>query len=137
MSGQQNMKTHTIENNTYAIFQKEEKSGVWMLHFIWGKKDFRLYLDAKSGGGHALHGAETLHTAEGKDVFATRLQYLNAFEWYDYKKVAGHGLSREEVCWMREKTRRYVELPQNFLGVAMELACLEFGLSPKPRAKAG
>jgi hypothetical protein len=122
------MNTHTIGNQTFAIFSKEEKGGVWMLQFIWGKKDFRLYLGRSSDGDNAnLHGP-VLRSETGGEAVVTRLQYLNAYEWYDYVKVAGHGLANEEVCWRKGKTLRYVELPRNFFDVAVELACREFGL---------
>ena len=131
------MNTHTIGNQTFAIFQREEKGGVWMLQFIWGKKDFRIYLGRSSDGGNAALDGPKLHSEAAGDVVVTRLQYLYAFEWYDYVKVGGHGLANEEVCWRKGKTTRYVELPKNFFDIAVELACLEFGLKPvDPRQKA-
>jgi hypothetical protein len=124
----QSMKTHTIGVNTFAIFDKEEKGGVWMLHFIWGKKDFRIYLGRSADGENGkLHGP-VLHSEQHGNLVLTRLQYLNAFEWYDYQKVSGHGLANEEVCWRHGKSVHYVELPRDFLDIAVELACREFGL---------
>jgi hypothetical protein len=133
----QAMKTHVIDNNTYAIFEKSDKGGVWMVHFIWGKKDFRLFVgrrsDLQSADGHG----PVLNAEEVGEVVVTRLQYLNAFEWYDYEGVAGHGLSREEVRWSKGKTRRYVELPRDFFDRAVELACREFGFTRQQGKKAG
>jgi hypothetical protein len=122
------MKTHTIGNNTFAIFNREEKGGVWLLQFIWGKKDFRLYLGRSADGDNAKLKGPVLHSDTHGDLVVTRLQYLNAFEWYDYDKVSGHGLASEDVCWRKGKTLHYVELPRDFLEIAVELACLEFGL---------
>ena len=39
------MQTHTIGTDTYAIFDKSDNGGVWMVQFLWGKKDFRIYLE--------------------------------------------------------------------------------------------
>ena len=51
------MKNHTAGGNTFGIFDKEEKGGVGMLHFIWGKKDFRIYLGRSADGENGkLHG---------------------------------------------------------------------------------
>ena len=127
------MNTHTIGVNTFAIFEKVEKGGVWMLQFIWGKKDFRVYLGRSADGDNAkLHGP-VLHSEQHGDVVVTRLQYLYAFEWYDYHKVAGHGLANEEVAWRKGKSVRYVELPKDFLDIAVELACREFGMERRDR----
>jgi len=131
------MPTHTLGNQTFAIFAKEEKGGVWALQFIWGKKDFRLFLGrAASAEGASSHGP-VLRSEDGGDVVPTGLQYLNAFEWFDYHGVAGHGLSLEEVCWKKGKVRRYVELPKNFFDIAVELACKELGLERVEATKAG
>ena len=131
------MKTHTHGNNTFAIFNAEEKGGVWLLQFIWGKKDFRLYLGRSADGENAKLQGPALHSETHGDLVVSRLQYLNAFEWYDYHKVSGHGLANEEVCWRKGKTLRTVELPRDFLDIALALACREFGLRrAEPKQKA-
>ena len=131
------MTTHTLGVDTFAIFEKEEKGGVWMLHFIWGKKDFKIYLGKKTGGANPdYHGPELL-SVNKEEVIVSNLQYLNSFEWYDFQKVAGHGLAYEEVCWMLGGKKRYVELPKGFHDIAVELACREFGLSRQPCQQAG
>ncbi|HKI97238.1 MAG TPA: hypothetical protein VKB51_02070 [bacterium] len=122
------MSTHTIGVNTFAIFSKEERGGVWTLQFIWGKKDFRIYLGRSVDGENAKVQGPVLESEEHGRLVVTRLQYLNAFEWYDYQKVSGHGLANEEVCWRAGKSVRYVELPKDFFEIAVELACREFGL---------
>ena len=122
------MNTHALGNETFAIFAKEAKGGVWMLQFIWGKKDFRIYLGRSADGENAKLGGPALEADDGSPVVVTRLQYLNAFEWYDYGKVAGHGLAREEVGWRKGRQVRYVELPRDFFNIAVELSCREFGL---------
>ncbi len=129
----QTMTTHTIGNNTFAVFSKEEKGGVWMLHFLWGKKDFRIYLGRKADmSGGKPPATLVLDSEEHGEVLVTRLQYLNAFEWYEFVKIAGHGLAMEEVCWAHGNLRRYVELPKGFRDTAVELACREFGLTRQP-----
>lgn len=121
------MKTYSIGNETYAIFQTSDQGGVWMVHFFWGKKDFRLYLErASSGVGKG--GGTTLTSEATGPVAVSRLQYLYNFEWYEYDRVSGHGLHLEEVRWLRGKTKRYLELPHNFMDASLELACHEFGL---------
>ena len=125
------VKTHNIGNNTFAIFEKSDKTSLLMLHFIWGKKDFRLFLERKSatagqGGRQAL-----LHSRSSGEYVLSRLQYLFEYEWYDYDKVSGHGLAMEEVRWTHGKMVRYLELPQHFYEVAVELASREFGLKRK------
>lgn len=127
------MVTHTIGVNTFAIFEKEQKGGVWMVHFLWGKKDFRIYLGRKIDGAHQNYDGPILFSPEKEVVTVTKLQYLNSFEWYDFLKVAGHGLANEEVCWTLGKQRRYVELPKGFFDIAVALACLEFGLERQPQ----
>ena len=131
------MKTHTIGTDTYAIFEHSSKGSLRMLHFIWGKKDFRLFLESKGSpaGGEAME-----HKLAGKDgeFLMTRLQYLNNFEWYDFDGVTGHGLAHDEVRWKKNGARRHVDLPQHFYEVALELACREFDLRRKaPKALAG
>lgn len=132
----ESMKTYTIGLNTFAIFEKSEKQGEWMLQFIWGKKDFRIAL-GKSGSAKGLEHGPVVQSEKTGDLVVTGLQYMNAYVWYDYDSVSGHGLAMEEVRWRYGKTRRYVELPQNFLDTAVDLACREFELEPVKAQKAG
>ena len=131
------MVTHTIGVNTFAIFEKEEKGGVWTLHFIWGKKDFKIYLGRKHNGAKPEYHGPVLLTDNNEEVIVSKLQYLNTFEWYDFQRVAGHGLAYEEVCWTLGAIKRYVELPKGFHDVAVELACREFGLERQPPQQEG
>jgi hypothetical protein len=125
------VKTHTIGTDSYAIFDKSDKGSLLMLHFIWGKKDFRIFLERKNASsGKGAHQA-VLHSKSSGEYLLSRLQYLYEFEWCDYDRVSGHGLSREEVRWQQGSAAHYVELPQHFYEVAVELACREFGLKRK------
>lgn len=124
------MNTHMIGTDTYAIFEKMEKGNLLMLHFIWGKKDFRLFLERpRTTGGD---GSKTILTSAAAGEFAlTRLQYLYNYEWYEYSEVSGHGLVHDEVRWGMGQSVRYLELPPQFREAAVELACREFALEPK------
>ncbi len=121
------MNTTTIGTDTYATFEKSDKGNLMMLHFLWGKKDFRLFLEKKKNVSGEGVGNTVLKSPAGEYVM-TRLQYLNQFEWYDYDKVTGHGLAHDEVRWLLGKEARFVELPQHFLEVVMDLSCKEFNL---------
>ncbi|HUJ76029.1 MAG TPA: hypothetical protein VL359_14290 [bacterium] len=130
------MKTHVFGTQTFAIFARSEGGGVWMLHFIWGKKDFRVYLGRSSGPGTAPGtGPALLQTAQGEALNVRRLQYLYNFEWYDFVKVADHGLASERLLFRREGQSRNVELPKDFYDIAVELACLEFNLQRTDRTR--
>ena len=131
------MDVHTIDNNTFAVFAKEEKGGVWMLQYFWGKKDFRIYLSRQKGGKKSNKPGPLLHSEKHGDVGVTNLQYLNAFEWHDYQGVAGHGLANEETCWVKAGKRRYVELPKDFYNLSVELACRVFELENQSNTMAG
>ncbi len=128
------MKTHTIDNETYAIFDPSEKGGLWMMHFIWGKKDFRIFLERHAAGSEAPARGPVLHSETAGDAHVERLQNLNGFEWYDFDKVGGHGLAHDHVRWKRGHETRYVELTKDFFGTAVRLTCLEFGLEPREPA---
>ncbi|MDH4247334.1 MAG: hypothetical protein OEW39_05915 [Deltaproteobacteria bacterium] len=125
---------HTIENESYAIFQKTEKGRVWMLQFLWGKKDFRVFLGDKNEATGILP-IELTSESRGSLV-VVRLEYLNAFEWFQFDGVTGHGIAKEEIRWKRDRQTRYLELPKNFSEVAVELACREFGLQRAGQRKA-
>lgn len=131
------MDVHTIGNNTFAVFTKEEKGGVWMLQFFWGKKDFRIYLSRQKGGKKSNAHGTLLRSEKHRDIAVTNLQYLNAFEWYDYQGVAGHGLAYEETRWIKAGKRRYVELPKDFFDLSVELACRVFQLEIQDKKLAG
>ena len=122
------MKTHKLNNETYAIFQTTEKGGLWMVHFIWGKKDFRIYLERHPPGSPPPARGPVLHSERTGPVRVERLQYLYNFEWYDYDRLGGHGLNHDEVRWKRGGETRYVELPKDFFDAAVYVACQEFGL---------
>jgi hypothetical protein len=127
------VKTHTIGNQTFAIFETSDKGGVWMIQFIWGKKDFRIYLGR---AGSVSVGPARLKTATKEEVVVTRLQYLYDFEWHEYVRVADHGLASEKIQFRKNSTVRYVELPKDFYDIAVEMACLEFGMTRQDRKRA-
>ena len=122
------MKSHTIGRETFPVFSSEETGGVWQVQFIWGKKDFRIYISRQSASEGGKSGP-VLRTEDGGSLTVTRLEYLNAFEWYTYQGVAGHGLDKEETTWALGAKKRYVELPKGFFDIAVEVACREFGLT--------
>jgi len=124
--GEPAVNTYTFGPETFAIFEHWNKGNVWMLHFIWGKKDFRLYLEKTAWREENAPGTVLL-TKDGM-VVVNRLQYLYNFNWYDYDGVSGHGMTREDTRWRRGPETRYMELPREFYSHAVELACLEFEL---------
>jgi len=118
--------SHRFDNENFFVFETRHEGDASMVHFIWGKKDFRIHVrPAGSGGASAL--AEVL-APDGRALQVTALQYLNNFEWYDYDGLSGHGLHHEEVRWKRGRQKRYVELPKDFFDIAMSIACKELGL---------
>jgi hypothetical protein len=121
------LKTYTIGNQVFAIFDTADKGGIWMVQLIWGKKDFRSYLSRRNTAPQAV-GHAVLKTAAGEELVMSRLQYLYNFAWYDFVKVADHGLASEKVQFRKERESRYVELPKDFYDIAVEIACREFTL---------
>lgn len=121
------MKTHTIGNQVFAVFDTSDKGGIWMVQFIWGKKDFRIYLSRRNTASKTIGHAQ-MRTAGGEELVVSRLQYLYNFEWYDFEKVADHGLASEKVLFRRERDSRYVELPKDFYDIAVGITSREFGL---------
>ncbi len=121
------MKTHTFGVETFAIFEKQSNVNSAMLQFIWGKKDFRIYLNPSQNISIPMARTPKLQNPKGDAWVVQNIRFLNQFEWYHYIKVAGHGLSNEEVLWRKGKLRRYVDLPKGFLNIAVELACRELG----------
>jgi hypothetical protein len=120
------MKTHAFHNQTFAIFETSDKGGVWMAHFIWGKKDFRIYLGRT---GSQSVGPARLSSKAKEELVVTRLQYLYNFDWYEFVRVADHGLASEKVLFRKEAATRYVELPKEFYDIAVAIGCKEFGLT--------
>ena len=125
------MKSQTINNNTYAVFEKSDKSSLLMLHFLWGKMDFRIFLERKGVTSGNEANLPVLRSKTNGEYVLSRLQYLFEYEWYDYDRVDGHGLVLEEVRWKHGGNIRYVELPQHFFEVSAELAAREFSLKRK------
>ena len=121
------MKIHKIGNESFSIFDSSRKGEKMMVHFIWGKKDFRVYLQPVDGTPPSNESFPIVHSAAGDKVQVTGLQYLNNFEWCNYDAVASHGLAVEDVCWLQGKRKRYVELPKDFMEIAVKIACREFG----------
>ena len=122
------MKTHKLGIESFHIFEAARKGEHWMVQFIWGKKDFRVYLDKADAVASSSNHPPVLKIPDDGEMVVSKLQYLNNFEWYDYEKVSGHGLAFEEVRWIRGKTKRYLELPKDFFNIAVEIACREFDL---------
>lgn len=125
------MKTQTFGNQSFAIFDTSDKGGVWMVQFIWGKKDFRIYLGR---AGSVSVGPARLKS-RNEEIVVTRLQYLYNFDWHEYVGVGDHGLASEKVQFRSDGARRYVELPKDFYDIAVEIACREFGLQRLDRTR--
>lgn len=123
------MQTHTIGTDTYAIFDKSDNGGVWMVQFLWGKKDFRIYLERAGSTQSERRLPGLLNSETTGDLAVSRMQYLYNYDWYEYDRVCGHGLAMEEIRWVRGNTKRYLELPKDFLDTAIEITCREFGLN--------
>jgi hypothetical protein len=126
------VKTHTIGNQVFAVFDTSDKGGIWMAQFIWGKKDFRIYLSRRSTASNTI-GHALLKAGGGEELVVSRLQYLYNFDWYDFVKVADHGLASEKVLFRKDRDSRYVELPKDFYDIATEITCQEFGLERSDR----
>ena len=122
------MKTHKLGIESFHVFEAAREGERWMVQFIWGKKDFRVYLDKADSAASSSGHPPVLKIPDDGEMVVSKLQYLNNFEWYDYEKVSGHGLAFEEVRWCKGKTRRYLELPKDFFNIAVEIACREFDL---------
>ncbi len=125
------VKTHTIGTDSFGIFETVNKTSLLMTHFIWGKKDFRIFLERKGTAAGTSADRAAFRSKSDGDYFLSRLQYLFEFEWYDFDGVCGHGLAHDEVRWKKGGTSRYVELPQHFFEVAAEIACRDFQLQRK------
>lgn len=119
------MKTHTIERESYHIFKKSEAEKMMGLYFIWGKKDFRMYLEPWTEGREENFRVKT---EEGTMYSVSCLEYLYNYEWYAHSGLSGHGLGREENVFQHKDNYRHLETPLHFKQVALELVCREFGL---------
>ena len=128
--GDEAVNTYTLGTDTYAIFDRQDKGNLLMLHFLWGKKDFRVFLERKGAAEMKLPEIE-MTSAQSGEFVVTRLQYLFEYEWYDYAGLGGHGLAHDEVRWKHDGKTRYLELPLHFLDRAVELVAMEFSLSRK------
>ncbi len=125
------MNTHKIGTDTYAVFKKSENESLLMVHLIWGKKDFRLFLERPKNASSTHNPPLIMLSESGQKYKLSRLQYLYDFEWYEFEKVSGHGLAHDEIKWRKGKEIRYLELPKDFVEVTMQIAALEFGMESK------
>ena len=96
------VKIHKIGNESFSIFDSSREGEKMMVQFIWGKKDFRIYLQPAGGTPPANESFPIVRSAAGDEVQVTGFQYLNNYEWCNYDAVAGHGLANEEVRWPGE-----------------------------------
>jgi hypothetical protein len=128
------VKTHRIGNQVFGVHETSDKGGIWLAHFIWGKKDFRIYLSRKATAPGTVGPALLRSPADG-DLVASKLQHLYNFDWYDFVKVADHGLASEKVLFRMDKVARYVELPKDFYDIAVEIACREFSMERQDRKR--
>lgn len=128
------MKTHTFGTQVFAVFDSSDKGGTRMVHFLWGKKDFRITVGRRTASGAAVGHAE-LETESGTELAVAKLQYLLEFEWLDFVAVADHGLASEKVRFQKDKKQRIVELPKDFYDIAVEIACRELDLKRTDRKR--
>ncbi|MBQ31008.1 MAG: hypothetical protein CL923_00330 [Deltaproteobacteria bacterium] len=121
------MKHHTINRQNYTILKTESGTGQLLLHFMWGKFDFRLFLKpVKAFEAEAKPKHRFQRDGVYYQVAALQLQHRN--QWYEYVKPSAHGLQLEETQWQLEGASHHAEFPKNLLAAACQLAEQELGL---------
>ena len=123
------MKHHTINRQNYTSLKTESDSGQLLLHFMWGKFDFRLFLKPV-GASEAEAKPKRSFRRNGAYYQVATLQLQHRNRWYEYVKPTAHGLQFEETLWRLEGASHHAEFPKNLLAVACQLAAQELDLNP-------
>lgn len=116
------MNKYIVENNNYFIFDKD--TAKYMVYFLWGKFDFRLYFcevkkDVSKKKNISFKGKDN------KYFLADKLQHQFRGEWYDFQKVTSHGFTFEETEWVKEEKTHYAEFPKELFNVAAKICAEE------------
>ncbi len=129
------MKRYTFNRQNYNIFKSDAEAERPFLYFFWGKFDFRLILvptDAET----AEAAPKKSFQRNGQFFIVESFQLKHHNEWFDYVKPTAHGLQLEETKWQNGDQAHYMEIPQNLLGLACEMAAAELGLTSLHHATA-
>lgn len=122
------MNKYNINENNYFIFDKE--SDQYMVYFLWGKFDFRLFFRIADEAEAKKVKKLGYQDQNGKFFVPDKLQHKLFDEWYDFKKVTSHGFTFEEVQWVYGKKVHFAEFPKDLLVNAAKLSAMELDLTP-------
>ncbi len=122
------MNKYEVENNSYFIFDKD--SSEYMVCFLWGKFDFRIYFREANSAEVAKKPKISFENESGAYFMVEQLQHQRHGDWYDFQKVTSHGFTFEETMWNYEGKIHYAEFPKELLVVAAKVAAEELDLKP-------
>lgn len=124
------MNKYDIESNSYFIFDKDSSN--YMVYFLWGKFDFRMYFRKTDQAEATAKKKVGFQNKNGEYFVADTLQHQRHGIWYDYQKVTSHGFTFEETEWHHEGKIYYAEFPKELFVVAAKLSAEELNMIPSP-----
>ena len=118
------MKKYTIDHQNYHIFKAESGTDSQLVHFQWGKFDFRMTFSISKKEEIHINSKNLYTSQDGSNYASDRFEVLYHNQWYEYIKPTAHGMQLEETLWRNNGIEYYAEFPKDLLNVA-ELICVQ------------
>ena len=123
------MKNYTVDHQNYHIFKAESGIDTWLVHFQWGKFDFRMTFLILGNDESQINSKKIYSSQDGSKYASGTFEVLYHNEWYEFVKPTAHGMQFEETLWRSNGKDYYAEFPSNLWNVAEGICVQELELT--------
>ena len=123
------MKNYTVDHQNYHIFKAESGTDSQLVHFQWGKFDFRMTFLISEKNESQLNFKNIYSSQEGSKYASDKFEVLYHNEWYEFVKPTSHGMQFEETLWRLTGNDYYAEFPRDLWNVAEGICVQELELT--------
>ena len=123
------MKNYTVDHQNYHIFKAESDIDYQLVHFQWGKFDFRMTFSISRKDESLINSKKIYSSQDGNKYSSEKFEVLYHNQWYEYLETTSHGMQFEETLWRRDGKDYYAEFPRDLLNVAKGICVQELKLT--------
>ena len=123
------MKNYTVDHQNYHIFKAESDIDYQLVHFQWGKFDFRMTFSISKKDENLINSKKIYSSQDGRKYTSGKFEVLYHNEWYEFVKPTAHGMQFEETLWRHNGKDYYAEFPKDLWNVSEAICVQELELT--------